>query len=111
MKPKPMKEKIVKDHARPTPEEMDILNQAAEIRYRLSWLRAHPGRTRRDYAKNFDGEVMQWRRGQGEAAIARERARWLRDHPGDKAADYDRITSCAASDTDVAAYAAWRDQR
>jgi hypothetical protein len=88
----------------PTPKEMDILWQAAEIEWKLLWLREHPGKTRRDWrAAARSGEVSEWRRAKGEARIAAEEAAWLKDH-GTPLPEH----RCGWDDQQCAAYDAWK---
>jgi len=89
-----------------TPKEMAILAQASEIQFKLAWLDAHPGRTRRDYAaglKDPGSEVWKWRRAQGEASVAVERAAWEADHPGQEWQEH----QCGMSDAESDEYAKW----
>jgi hypothetical protein len=79
-----------------TPKENDILLQANAIEFKLAWLRAHPGRTRRDYAaglRDNNSEVWQWRRAMGAKSIEAERLAWQADYPE---IPYDHVSTCAA---------------
>jgi hypothetical protein len=77
--------------------------------WRQRWLKEHPGRTAADYSaglKDHDGEIWQWRRATGQAAVAAERAAWLRDHPGNPLPEH----LCTLSDAEGAAYDAWQEK-
>src|SRR5262249_29187578 len=97
-----------------TARENYILSQANEIMIKLAWLKAHPGKTRRDYAAGLkDDSVWEWRRAQGRASIERERRAYLAAHPGRSAEDYDRVTTCAAEHFPelLAEFERWRESR
>ncbi len=70
----------------PTPKESLMLNNAvASIQWKLAWLGAHPGKTRRDWDAGLQdptAEVWQWLRAQGALeAIERERRRLAETAP------------------------------
>jgi len=79
---------------------MAVLNAAAEIEWKLLWLREHPGKTRRDYNRGLsNGEVWKWRRAKGRQSIEEENAAWLRDHLGPLPEHL-----CSLTDEEYAAY-------
>ena len=93
---------------------MAVLNEANDIRWKLAWLDAHPGKTRRDYnagLNDHDSDVWKWRRARGQDTVNRERRAWLKDHPRKTADDYERANSCAATVAGVKAMSAWRAKR
>jgi hypothetical protein len=89
---------------------MAVINEFNDIQFKLAWLKAHPGRTRRDHAaglKDFDnGEVWKWRREVNAKAMEDERAAWSLDYPE---IDYNTVTTCAAAHypTEYALFVAW----
>jgi hypothetical protein len=95
----------------PTNKEMEILNAADEIRFKLKWLAEHPGKTRRDWNRgmnDFDSEVWKWRRAKGRAANKAENAAWLRDHPGRPLPEH---LCCGLTPAEVDEYEQWRKRR
>jgi len=79
-----------------------------EQKWRDLWVAE--GRSLADYRAGLNDHtsaVWEWRRAKRHEGIERERQAWLADHPDQTADDYDRVTTCAASDEDEAAYLEW----
>jgi hypothetical protein len=94
----------------PTAKEMAVLNEAAQIRFKLLWLNEHPGKTLRDYnagLKDRKSGVWEWRRAVGRAEVAAEEAAWLADHPGRPLPEH----MCSMTPAEAAEYDAWKTRR
>ena len=72
-----------------------------------TWLRAHPGKTVKDYERVPDDEMWEWLRARGEATVAAEKAAWERDHPGQDWPEH----MCGLSDREYTDYQRWERQR
>jgi len=95
---------------KPTPAQIAAIHRRIFEVEREAWLRAHPGRTKREFnrlSNDMTSEVWAWRRARNRRAWAREKRAWRRDHGGKPMPEH----WCSLSDKEYAELARWYRRR